>query len=158
MGTNANAIPAIGQRILIDWVNEGDLRAYEAPAATGTILPGMVLAWNGANVTPVATQGLGSNMVADMDMNGGTIDTAYASGAKVFFRKLQNGAAFNGLLKAGVNAATGAKLTGSATAGVLELAATGDEVIGVARYAVDNSAGGSAVRIVVEVAGGQAIA
>ena len=156
MGTNANAVPSIGQRILVDWVGESDLRSYEAKASAA-VTPGMLLARNGDEVTPNATQGAATNMVAELDLNGGTIDDAYAADDTVFFRKLQNGCAFHGLLAAGVNASAGAKLTGSATAGVLELAAAGDEVVGYARYAVDNSAGAAAVRVVVEVALGTSI-
>lgn len=135
-------------------------RAQEAPCqAAVTILPGHLLAWGTTNtVKPHATANgaLEGRKVAIENPwsdhgNGKNIDHAYAAGETVGFIFAQPGDVLYMWLEAGANATKGAALAPNG-AGELQLitvdATAVEQSVGFyADEAIDNSAGGVAVRI-----------
>lgn len=100
------------------------------------------------------TAGAGGNpsFACEYDLTGRGIDDAYASGDQVVFKTFAPGSGVYALVAAGAAAILKAGPLSSAGDGTLRAAASGHIVIAHAREAVDNSGGGSAVRIKVEIA------
>lgn len=128
---------------------------HEAVAG-GAITPGHLVARQSDAVDTVevhAVEGGGTNasFAVEYDLTGRGISDAYASGDQVIYRTFMPGSGVYALVAAGATAITKAAKLASAGDGTLALAVDGDIVIAEAREAVDNSGGGSAVRIVVEI-------
>lgn len=92
--------------------------------------------------------------VLENDMTGGGIDDNYAIGEVVHACVLANGSVVNAWLHAGAAAVTIGAALQSAGDGTLEPAAAADNVVATALEAIDNSGGGTAVRLKVEVSPG----
>lgn len=124
--------------------------------AGGAITPGHLVERQSDATDTVevhATAGAGANphFAMEYDLTGRGIDDAYASGNQVIFDTFMPGSNVYALVAAGATAITKAAKLTSAGDGTLALATDGDIVIAEAREAVDNSGGGSAVRIKAEI-------
>lgn len=139
----------------------GDPLGSEAPAATGAgITPGMLLERTTAGeVQPHSTPGgLASPMFArEADYVGDSIDAVAADGETVPIWDCRKGDQVYGFLAAGENVSLGAYLESDGagafqahTAGTPGTTFPGNAIVKAAE-AVDNGAGGSAVRIRLEV-------
>jgi hypothetical protein len=134
---------------------------HEAVAG-GAITPGMLVELQADAVDTVeahATDGGGGNpsFAIDYYLTGLGIDDAYASGDNVIYRTYAAGSSVYALVAASATAITKAAPLASNGDGTVRIAADGDVVIAHAREAVDNSAGGSAVRIKIEIVNGYAL-
>lgn len=142
------AIPKVAPRAVL-LVGKENAIVKELVAA-GTITPGHLLAINSAGKYVVApTAGLRGLMAfADMaDYNGGDIDDNYVANDNVFAWIVGPGAEINGLVAAAAPAiAVGDYLTGAGD-GTFKKTVTAAEYVAQALTAVDNSAGGTPVRI-----------
>lgn len=148
-------------------IHDGPVRIEELAGAAG-ILPGHLLTYDGSGdviVHGTADGNAGNKLVADVTMTPDTItypttpkiDLPYANGDTVYAMVASPGDVFNMLLAASENAAKGAALVSQGD-GTLKVEGTIDAtvivgaIIGYAAEAVDNSGGGSAVRIAVRMA------
>lgn len=144
---------------------KGDFMRKEAEASAA-ITPGHLVEFGGANELRVHATAGGNGRKAfalENDLIGDGIDDAYASGDTVQYGVFASGAEVNALVAAAATAITkGAPLESNGT-GTLRLhtpANTTDSdvdikvgaIVAYALEAVDNSGGGAAVRIKVEVA------
>jgi hypothetical protein len=119
-------------------------------AAAGTITPGHLIQYNtaGAFVVQTNDQKPCSPLVAvENDLVGDTISDNYVSGDYVQGEHLASGDEFLGLVAAGAAAIVRGDELASAGDGTIEKAVDAVNAIAVALEAIDNSAGGSAVRI-----------
>lgn len=126
-------------------------------AAGATITPGMlVLRAADGDVEPHGTAGgaASPSFANEYGLTGGTIDDDYEAGDQVIFTTYANGSHIYALVAAGAAAIAQGAFLQSAGDGTVLTAAAGDNVIGQALEAVDNSAGGTAVRIKIEVMSG----
>jgi hypothetical protein len=134
----------------------------EAKAA-GTITPGHLIQLDSnAEAVVHATAGgvLQGKLIAlesqtPDDEDAWSIEINYVDNERVYYAVGQPGERYNMLLKAGENAALNAQLE-SAGDGSLQVESVGagsltNSIVGVAREAKDNSGGGTAVRILVEI-------
>lgn len=139
----------IGKRVVS--IGAHEVQWKEAPAAA-VIRPGSIVALNSAGALILnATTGLGAvRVAAENDIFGKSIDDNWAVGETVLYGHLESGMEFNGLVPAAAAAIViGDYITFDAAGGVIKgVQAT---AIGQAKEAVDNSAGGSAVRLLVAV-------
>lgn len=117
------------------------------------IIPGMLVKESAGTVSKNTTaDALAPKLFAQTNMPvGGTIDTAYASGETVRYGAYHSGQQVNALLPAAAAAiADGAPLTSSGD-GTLKIG-TAANAIAYAMEAVDNSGGGTTVRIKARIA------
>lgn len=130
--------------------------------AGGAITPGHLVARNSSNrivVHPTAADTAQKAFALENELAGKGIDTAYANNDQVFFEILPPGAEVNALVAAGASAIVVGDKLESAGNGTLRKVATDSatddterqSIVAIALEAVDNSGGGSAVRIKVEV-------
>lgn len=132
-------------------VLKGDLgKRFEEGRAAGAIKPGHQIAQDTSGTFVVHGSAGGTfpeGLVAIEDAKiGGTIDTAYASGDLVPYFIAQPGDVLYLFLAAGENAAINSALSSNGD-GTMQVAAGTEGVLWRAQEAVDNSAGGAAVRI-----------
>lgn len=128
----------------------------EAPAL-GAITPGHLVerGTGGVQVHSTAAGNAARVVALERAMTGDGIDVAYATGDEVLLAYLRPGDMFNGLVAAGASAIADGNYLESAGDGTLRVvstsAATADTeragIVAQAMEAVDNSGGGSAVRI-----------
>ena len=125
----------------------------EARATDAVITPGMLVTRTATGVRPhnVAGGAATPSFAVENDLIGGDIADNYAIGANVIFRTFASGSAVYALAHAGGAAIAVNALLKSGGDGTLELAGDDEVVVARALEAVDNSGGGSAVRIKVEV-------
>ena len=125
----------------------------EAACVDAAITPGMLLTRSASGVRPhnVAGGEASPAFAVENDLVGGDISDDYAIGADVIYRTFAPGSAVYALAHAGGAAIAKNAFLTSAGDGTLEL--VGDDQVAVAQAleAVDNSGGGTAVRIKVEV-------
>ena len=134
--------------------NGSERPIFDDMLASATVTPGEFLAISSGALIPHGTAA-GTNVLRLVAVQpwaktvAGTkgIDTTYASGDRVRYVMPQRGDSF---LEAGANVAKGAPLE-SGAAGNLQASTTGD-VLAYAKEAVNNSGGGTRVRIRVWVA------
>jgi hypothetical protein len=117
--------------------------------AAGAITPGhIVLRGSAGTVTVAGAAAESSLMIAlEQDTLGKDIDTAYASGDRVSCMYPETGCEIQGLLAAGATAVVIGSLLQTGAGGTVALRTTTNRVIGQALEAVDNSVGGTAVRL-----------
>lgn len=128
-----------------------DKPIYKEGTATEAIIPGHVVQHPAAGVKANDVTGLAPIMVAvENDIYGKGKDDAYAVGDTVIYQHLRSGCEWDALVSAGAAAIV--------VDDYITLAANGEVIKGVqataigrAREAVDNSGGGSAVRLLVAV-------
>lgn len=132
-------------------------------AASEAITPGHLIEFGGSNDLQKHSTAAGNarKAFADLaDMVGKGIDDAYATGDQVKYVVAASGDEINALVAAGASAISKGDPLESAGDGTVRVQATEaatadtqrDSVVGYALEAVDNSGGGSAVRIEMEVA------
>lgn len=128
-----------------------DKPLYKEGTATEVIMPGRVVQHPAAGVKANDVTGLAPVMVAvENDIFGKGRDDAYQVGDTVIYQHLRSGCEFDGWLAAGAAAViVDDYITLTADGGVAK--GTQATSIGRAREAVDNSAGGTAVRILIAV-------
>lgn len=121
--------------------------------ALAAITPGALIQRGASGVTNHATAGeTASPMFAvENEWIGNGISDAYAIGDQVVYRTFAPGSAVYALAHAGGAAIAANAFLKSGGDGTLELASTDEVAIAQALEAVDNSGGGSAVRIKVEI-------
>jgi len=130
---------------------EGDMtERHDEKVCTGEVKPGHIITRNSSDlVLKHATAGAaplagGSVWVAKEDhVIGGGIDTAYASGSRVFYHDPRKGDLLYCRVAAAATAITRDAPLTSDGAGCLKLATSTDTVLAKAEEALDNSAGGS---------------
>jgi hypothetical protein len=131
-------------------------------AAGGTITPGHLLAYTSTLtvvVHPTAAGNAQKMFAVENEVIGKDIDTNYSSGDNVLFEVLPRGAEVNALLAASAVAVVkGDYVESNGTGTVRKMttnAATADTqragVVGIALESVDNSGGGTPVRLLIEV-------
>ncbi len=131
-----------------------DKPVYNESTAAEAITPGMLV--NRVTSTTIEKNDLvgDGNPVCEVavenDIFGGGIDDDYAIGATVISQLLRSGCEFNGLVAAAAAAIVYDAYVTPAAGGFLAVG-TRANAIGMARQAVDNSAGGSPARIRVQV-------
>jgi hypothetical protein len=120
--------------------------------ATVAITPGYLVERNATGVAPHSTAGDVANLhfAVEDDMVGDTIDDEYAIGANVIFKTYAAGSGIYAVVAAAATAITKGAFLASAGDGTLELAGTDVIAVAQALEAVDNSGGGTEVRIKVE--------
>ncbi len=132
-------------------------------AASAAIPVGSLIEFGGANDLRVHATAAGNARKAfaiENDLVGDGIDVAYATGDRVQYEVFHAGSEVLALVAAGATAVTKGAALESAGDGTLRIqtaaAATSqaqrDSVVGYALEAVDNSGGGSAARIRIEIA------
>lgn len=131
-------------------------------AAASGILPGHLVAESSGTIAVHGGAGLNAQkLFAQTDLAiAGDIDTAYASGATVSYGAYGRGQEVNALLAASAAAIVDGDALESAGDGTIRLAvadaatdtAQRDAIVGYALESVDNSGGGTAVRIKIRVA------
>lgn len=121
--------------------------------ALGAITPGMLVERAAGGVQACTADGAPANtaFANEYALTGRGIDDAYATDDQVIFTTYGPGAGVYALVAAGAAAITEGALLSSAGDGTLEAAGTDVVAIAQALEAVDNSGGGSAVRIKVEI-------
>ncbi|MCB0092370.1 MAG: hypothetical protein KDE54_30985 [Caldilineaceae bacterium] len=137
--------------------NGSERPIFDDMLASATVTPGEFLAISSGALIPHGTAA-GTNVLRLVAVQpwaktvAGTkgIDTTYASGDRVRYVMPQRGDSVYAFLEAGANVAKGAPLE-SGAAGNLQASTTGD-VLAYAKEAVNNSGGGTRVRIRVWVA------
>jgi hypothetical protein len=121
--------------------------------AAGAIIPGQLIDFNATGDLVVHATAAGVTaapyFAAEQDYFGKDIDTACAIGDQIGYNVSPVGTEIYAFLDAGENATKGAFLE-SAGNGSLQVRTTG-KVVARALEAVNNTAGGAAVRIIVEV-------
>lgn len=125
----------------------------ERLAGVAGITPGMLVKESAGNVVLNTTaDALAPKLIALTNKaTGGTIDTVYANGEAVQYGAFHSGQEINGIVAAGAAAiADGAPVT-SAGDGTFKVG-TAANAIAYAMEAVDNSGGGTAVRIKLRIA------
>lgn len=131
--------------------------------ASGAITPGHLIEFGGANDLQVHGTAAGNARKAfavENDLIGDGIDDAYALGDQVQYNVFQTGEEVYALVAAAATAIPKGAALESAGDGTVRIQTTDaatddtqrDSVVGYALEAVDNSAGGSAARIRIEVA------
>ena len=125
----------------------------EALCTDAAVTPGMLITRTATGVRPhnVAGGAASPAFAVENDLIGGDIADAYAIGGNVIFRTFAAGSAVYALAHAGGAAIAANALLKSGGDGTLELAGDDEVVVARALEAVDNSGGGTAVRIKVEV-------
>lgn len=125
----------------------------EAACTDAAITPGMLVRRTATGVRPhnVAGGATEGAFAVENDLVGGDISDSYAIGANVIYRTFAAGSAVYALAHAGGAAITQNALLKSAGDGTLELAGDDEVAVAQALEAVDNSGGGTAVRIKVEI-------
>lgn len=133
--------------------------------ASVALTPGELLEWSGGKLIPHGTAGgmlKGGKLVCletqhpDSDLSA-TIDVDYVADDTVYFTHAKPGDVYNMFLAAGESATAGVSVLQSDGAGALAVQATLDatliegSVVGVAENTVDNSGGGTRVRIRVRI-------
>ena len=121
--------------------------------ADGAITPGHFINWTGANSVGVGG-GSAAHVAREYDLTGKGIDDAYADGDQVLFTTYMAGSSTYSLVAAGAAAIAAGDLLAVQNDGTVAKAASGAFALAQAREAIDNSAGGSAVRIKVEITTG----
>ena len=126
---------------------------HEAEVTNAAITPGMLITRTATGVRPHnVAGGAASAMFAVEDSKlGNDIDDDYAVGDQCTFAEFMPGSSVYALAHAGGAAISANDLLKSGGDGTLELASTDEVAVARALEAVDNSGGGSAVRIKVEV-------
>lgn len=134
----------------------------ERLAAAAGILPGHLVAESSGTVAVHGTAAANAQrLFAQTDCAiSGDIDTAYGNGATVSYGAYHTGQEVNALVAAGATAITDGAALESAGDGTLRIAtadaatdtAQRDAIVGYAMEAVDNSGGGTVVRIKMRVA------
>lgn len=126
---------------------------YKEANANAAITPGhFVLRSSAGTVGPTSANHEGSLLVADFqDYMGKDINTAYASGDRVSMMAVQPGDEINALVPAAAAAIVIGDLLQTGAGGTLIKRTSTNRVVAIALAAVDNSAGGSAVRLKVEI-------
>ena len=123
--------------------------------AGGAITPGMLVVLNSSNAVianNVAGRAAPLNFARENELIGKGIDVAYALGDTVMYETLFPGCEVNTLVAAAAPAIViGDRLASNGAGGVKKGNGTTDVEIGIALQAVDNSAGGSLARILMEV-------
>ncbi len=141
---------------------KGDGQRFEALAAAGTIKPGHLVALNSSGQVAIhaaAGKSAARMFALENDLKGDTIDDAYASGNVVQYIQAFPGAEIYAWVAASAAAIViGDQVESDGAGGVRKVAtdtATDqgerEATIGVAVEAVDNSAGGTAVRLRIRV-------
>jgi hypothetical protein len=135
-------------------VLKGKYGRYEEGRAAGTIKPGHLIKLNGDNelVVHATAAGFAERAFAREDqLQGLTIDDSYADDALVFYYLANPGDEILAWLAAGVNIDEGAGLVSNGDGTLKAVTGSEKQWIGVCREAVDNSAGGAAVRVKIRV-------
>lgn len=120
--------------------------------AGGTITPGHLITRNSAGAVVVAgaaSEGL-PLFAMENDVVGKGISTDYASGEQVQFVVGQSGDEINALVPAAAAAIVIGDLMQAGAGGTVIKRTATNKIFGIARAALDNSAGGSAVRLRIE--------
>lgn len=144
-------------------INDNGLPQQQREAvADETITPGQMLERTATGVKKHTTAGgVGMKFFADIDLAGNpsstkAIDTDYAAAAIVKYFQALPGQVVNAWLKAGENATLTSFLVsgddGLLAVGTMDASALEGALVGQPEVAVDNSGGGSAVRIQVRIA------
>ena len=125
----------------------------EATCTDAAITPGMLVTRTATGVRPhnVAGGAASPAFAVENDLIGGDISDDYAIGNDVIYRTFAAGSAVYALAHAGGAAIAANALLKSAGDGTLELAGDDEVAVAQALEAVDNSGGGTAVRIKVEI-------
>lgn len=125
----------------------------EATVTDAVVTPGMLVTRTATGVRPhnVAGETATPSFAVEYGMTGRDIDDNYAIGDNCVYKTFQPGSGVYALAHAGGAAIAANAYLMSAGDGTLELASTDDVAIAQALEAVDNSGGGSAVRIKVEI-------
>lgn len=121
--------------------------------ATSAITPGHLVQRTSGGVGVHADAGgvASTHFAVEYEMTGRGIDDAYAIGDNVVFKTYAPGSSVYALVAAGATAITLNAMLTSDGDGTLRLASTDEVAVAQALEAVDNSGGGSAVRIKVEI-------
>ena len=121
--------------------------------AVGAITPGMLVERNGVGVRAHGTQGgqASPSFAINMRMTGMGIDDGHEAGQQVVYKTYIPGSSVYAVVAAGAAAIADLALLTSNGTGGLETASAGDVVVAQALEAVDNSGGGTAVRIRAEI-------
>lgn len=130
--------------------------------ADAAITPGHLVEKTATGVAVHSTAAGNQNRMfaVERDFYGGGIDDAYATSDTVLLATCRNGDVVNALVAAAATAITRGAALESAGDGTVRIASTDaatddtqrESVVGYAEEAVDNSMGGSAVRILVRIA------
>jgi hypothetical protein len=126
---------------------------YKEANAGGAITPGHLIKVNSSGNAVVQSDSarVQAAVAIENHWTGGGIDTAYAANDQVCYQVLQPGAEWNALVAAAAPAITNGDWLESAGDGTVRKTATQANAMAIARATVDNSGGGSAVRIRAEV-------
>lgn len=123
------------------------------------LTPGELVTFNGSGeLIPHGSAGghAAKRFVLEESILGGDIDTDYADGDNVVYIVGYSGCEVYAFLAAGENAAVGSPLVsdgaGALDVGTVDATLVANAIVGYAAEAVDNSGGGSRVRIKVEIA------
>lgn len=121
--------------------------------ALGNITPGMLIERAAGGVQAHSTAGgpASTHFAVEFGMTGQTIDDLYEASDQVIFKTYYAGSGINALVSAGTAAIADRALLASDGAGGLRTAGLDEIAVAQALEAVDNSVGGTAVRIKVEV-------
>lgn len=134
----------------------------EALAGEASIKPGHLLEWSSGNlVTHNSAGGVLPNKLIALesptpnDESNASIDVAYANGDRLYYAVGKPGEVYYMWLAAGENASKGSQLISDAAGGLtvatVDASTLANAIVGVAAEAKDNSGGGAAVRIKVEI-------
>jgi hypothetical protein len=134
-------------------VLQGDGPQQEAPVTNAAITPGMLVTRTAAGVRPhnVAGGSASTHFAIENDLVGLDIDDNYAVGNNCRFKTLPPGSHVYAIVPAGAAAITVGGFLQSDGAGGLIAAAANDVIVAQALESVDNSGGGTAVRIKAEI-------
>ena len=121
--------------------------------AQGTITPGMLIerVTDGVQAHSTAGGPASPHVAIEYGLTGRTIDDDYSADDQVLFKTYTPGSVVYGLVAAGASAISQYDFLASASDGTLATSGTDEVVVAQALEAVDNSGGGSAVRIKAEI-------
>lgn len=127
---------------------------YKEADALSAITPGHLIMLDAATQkakVQTATALVEARVAIENHWTGGDLNTPYAANDRVLFQVLGEGAEFNALVAPAAPAIAFGDYLESAGDGTVRKTVTQANAFAIARLAVDNSAGGSAVRIRAEI-------